>query len=298
MVAILRPPLEENINGTYDYNAEIGVSCTVLSEPWNNPTFNKADCETVFRGQNNSYIVLGRDRPGDLGSGYGGRGHSKDSMIDIVVGRLSAIDARTITNKINPNPFSDASRVYISQKTDADSNFNLPPGKSGTSRARAAIVLKSDDIRIISRNSMKLVTTTDAILSNNERPDANYGVQLISSAGEQELQPIPKGKFLVDELTDLVNQINKLSGIVKAFMEVQRDFNREIAKHTHPTPFYGQPTFLSPQLILSGKTNELGLNFKVDQAITAHNFRMINHKLKYLLSTGGSYINSTFHFLN
>ena len=37
------------------------------------PTLEVAQTENVIMGENNSFIILGRDRPGNLYSGYGGR---------------------------------------------------------------------------------------------------------------------------------------------------------------------------------------------------------------------------------
>ena len=37
------------------------------------PNFNHAECEEVISNSNNSWIVLGRDRPASKTSGYGGR---------------------------------------------------------------------------------------------------------------------------------------------------------------------------------------------------------------------------------
>ena len=44
-----------------------GVGCDVIAEPV--PEYIEAPCETVHRGQNNSFIVLGRDRPASRLSG-------------------------------------------------------------------------------------------------------------------------------------------------------------------------------------------------------------------------------------
>ena len=65
-----------------------GIGCETMVEPV--PEYDKAPCETVFRGQNNSWIVLGRDRPGNRASGYGGQGHTHCGHIDLVVGRGSS----------------------------------------------------------------------------------------------------------------------------------------------------------------------------------------------------------------
>ena len=64
-----------------------GIGCGRLLEPI--PRFNKASCEKVIKGSNNSFIVLGRDRPRSIFSGYGGMGHTAAGHIDLVTGRMS-----------------------------------------------------------------------------------------------------------------------------------------------------------------------------------------------------------------
>ena len=38
------------------------------------PNYNAAPSEAVFEGENNNFIILGRDRPSNLTSGAGGEG--------------------------------------------------------------------------------------------------------------------------------------------------------------------------------------------------------------------------------
>ena len=63
-----------------------GVNCNTIKEPI--PKFIPAACEKIIQGDNNNYIILGRDRPNSLSSGYGGKGNTQAGMIDIVVGRM------------------------------------------------------------------------------------------------------------------------------------------------------------------------------------------------------------------
>ena len=52
------------------------------------PQFIQLDCEDVWEGKNNTYIVLGRDRPGSSTSGYVDT--TQAGAIDIVVGRMGS----------------------------------------------------------------------------------------------------------------------------------------------------------------------------------------------------------------
>ena len=53
------------------------------------PKYDRSDSEVLYQNKNNASIVLGRDRPGNKLSGYGGAGHSSCGAIDLVVGRMS-----------------------------------------------------------------------------------------------------------------------------------------------------------------------------------------------------------------
>ena len=94
----------------------------------------------VARGpDNNSFIVVGNDRPGKLHTGWGGKGHTQSDAIDLVAGMgghcTSEVIPRNKTGasddgteekvKVNPNFFMDSARIYISAKTDVDKNFGL-----------------------------------------------------------------------------------------------------------------------------------------------------------------------------
>jgi len=104
-----------------------GIACDALIEPV--PNFVSAPCEKVISNNNNSWIVLGRDRPSSRLSGYGGRGDTHAASIDLVVGRMG-FEARQVDDLdeqlwVDPSFKKDAARIYMSQKTDIDKNFDL-----------------------------------------------------------------------------------------------------------------------------------------------------------------------------
>jgi hypothetical protein len=121
--------------------------------------------EHVISGRNNTWIVLGRDRPASLGSGYGATGINNAGAIDICVGMMagSKTGAQQISN-VHPNMASDAARIYISAKTDIDENFGLADGKQqklkeGSTKGKSGIGIKADGVRIVARaNGIKLIT--------------------------------------------------------------------------------------------------------------------------------------------
>jgi len=177
------------------------------SEP--TPIFNQAECETVYQGQNNSWIVLGRDRPGPIGSGYGGIGASNASSIDIVVGRTGREGRNVDTNDttiVADNDFkSDSARVYISDRTDLDINFGIVPGRIGNPTGRSGIGIKADNVRIVAREGIKLVTRTDDTNSKGGNTDVILGVDIIAGNDDSDLQPMVKGDNLVQLLRYMVD---------------------------------------------------------------------------------------------
>jgi|694.fasta_scaffold148840_2 hypothetical protein len=280
-------------------NAEQGFQNGVLYEPANNPMFLQSGAEKVIKGQNNTYIVLGRDRPGGLDSGYGSKGHEKAGAIDIVVGRLSSVDATTLNGYVDPSFGADGARIYLSQKTDVDTNFGIAEGRTGSSIALSAVALKADDIRVIARNSLKLVTNTDAFLSTGDRAVLSSGVQLINNADDSELQPIPKGDNLVKAINELLEQVLALNGIVDQFMKAQKIMNDELTNHTHYSPFYGLISSPSPEALPAGITTSLKMLAKVEQQLSFHVVNLMSYRTKYLFaSSTDTYINSSYHYLN
>lgn len=292
-------------------NLPIGYGNTSLDEPNNRVTFNYTTSETVFNGQHNTWIVLGRDRPSGSFSGYGGAGSFKAGAIDIVAGRLSSLDASTFSKEkvVNSNFGADASRVYISQRSDIDDYFNLTDGATGKSKNRAAIAIKSDDVRIIARNTLKLITRTDDVDSNREWTDRLVGVQLIgnNSGSYEDMQPIPKGKNLYNCIYDISSRLHELAGQLLEFMIIQKKFNQAITSHKHfiriGTSLADLPTSegftpnLQP-LPLEGKTTDLQLYSNVEQQI---NFIVNNIEglvNTYLIESSPDYINSKYHKLN
>lgn len=278
--------------------AERGIGNTTIYDPTNTPVFNNTEAEKIIEGRDNTFIVLGRDRPGGMESGYGGLGHSKAGAIDIVVGRVSNLDASTLSGPVNSNTGADAARIYISQKADIDLYYNLVDGKTGQSEALSAIAIKADALRFIARDSLKLVTNTDANLSNGEASYSGYGIQLIANNDDSDMQPIPKGDNLSDALDGLISTIEELNGLVFGFMEIQRDYNNVIAEHTHYSPFYGQESSPSPSTLINGKQTEIQTFVKIEQGLKSHINNLKSWKTKYIYSTGTKYINSTYHYLN
>jgi hypothetical protein len=293
-------PLATNYNdvNTGSINAELGHRGSALFDPSNNPKFNSTTSEKVIEGQDNTWIVFGRDRPGGWNSGYGGMGHVKAGCIDIVTGRLSSVDSRIFRGPVNPSTGADAARLYLSQKADIDTYYSISDGLTGQSMALSAAVLKADAVRIIARDSLKLVTNTDSKLSNGKEAYTGYGVQMIANNDSSDMQPIPKGDNLVNAFDELIEHIQELNGIVMSFLKSQQKFNDSISDHTHFSPFYGQETSLDPFLYVDHKMVLLQQFIQTETGLKFNTNNFEAWKTKYVRSSGSRYINSSYHYLN
>ena len=255
-----------------------------------------------MQGNNNSSIVLGRDRPASKLSGYGGRGNTQSSMIDLVVGRMSYRPIEEAANgepiRVDPNFSIDAARIYISQRTDIDRNFSLASGSVGNAIAKSGIGIKADQVRIIGREGIKLVTRTDVRNSQGAEVLQVHGVDIIAGNDDESLQPITKGGNLASALSRLVHHVDKLNGIVHNMLVIQMSFNRELTHHFHNSPFYGIPTSPSPSVVPSGMRTLSEHLTQVQTALMSHKANLVSFKANYLEQSGGNYINSRYNNVN
>jgi len=227
---------------------EKGTQCSSMAEGI--PKYAAAKCETVVaKGANNAWIVVGRDRPAGRDSGYGGNGASHCGMISLVAGRMGqgASDLGPSANQLwaEPDHRSDAAFIYISQKTDIDENLKLVDGKVGKIEAKSGIAIKADNVRVISRQGIKLVTGTDKKLSTNAASIATYGIDLIAGNNDDDLQPIVKGENLIECLTRFKQELAKLNGIFVGFLKYQLEFNIGTFYHHHITTMPLAPNTMS-----------------------------------------------------
>lgn len=254
----------------------LGLNGDKLIEPV--PQYNKAACEDSINN-GNSWIVLGKDRDGSLNSGYMGATATGASAIDIVVGRGSShkpagkkFGSPPDDNvMVNPNFFTDAARIYVSQKADIDEYFGICETKyepKKRSIARSAIGVKADCVRIIGRNNIKIVTGkglgekapsdgepnsaggkidgpgTISLIAGNyvdghtvtKMPFFKKVDKLVPDFLQERvetLQPIPKGDNLVECIKDIMDQMNALSSLVLANHNGIRELAGATSLHFH-----------------------------------------------------------------
>jgi|10_taG_2_1085330.scaffolds.fasta_scaffold12112_3 hypothetical protein len=205
----------------------------------------------------NAFITLGVDRVSNPFTGFGGRGHSHASAVDICVG-MQAHRAKSYTKDgkeifANPDAKSDAARIYMSQKSNIDSHFQLPAGRKGNTtekEPRSAIALKADTLRFISRENIKLVCRTDQQNSLggecNNADTSRYGIDLIGLATPCEegigLQPLVKGDDLAACLIDILDLLTAVVATFENSVDISADVRDENQAHKHHSPFFGKST--------------------------------------------------------
>lgn len=201
------------------------------------PKFISTSGEKILN-KGNAYFILGNDRPTDIASGYGGKGSTNAAAIDICVG-LGGVSSNS-TKALDRNFGSgkvpgDASRIYISQKSDIDDYMGLATGGDGAegnrSIAKAAIGIVSDDIRLSARRAIKL--TTKSAFSNDSqgyKKNKIFGIDLIAGnheevdqeSGFSYLQPMVKGNNLAMLLSRIQNQIKILNSRETKDIQISR----------------------------------------------------------------------------
>lgn len=294
------------------------------------PFFNRAADEDV-KCHGNSWIVLGKDRDASLkGVSFG----TNNSMIDLVAGRASS--HRPIGNKygsspdkdiaVNPNFYSDAARIYISQRTSIDSHFGLAPAPKDRSVNRSGVGIKADCVRVIGRNSVKIVTGKGIAKGGKDgelnsiggKIDGPGSISLIAGNYTEDstapigkffqkvantltgretrevkvLQPIPKGDNLIECLRDMVDLINQVGALIGENSTEIKRLARIVALHFHDASGgIGLPT--TPSSTVAARSVPVQLkSFKN----LMDNFNKIYNELRieanYLNEDGALYINS------
>jgi len=274
--------IDEKVNQSIRASG-VGTGLTKKVEDY--PEFITAEAEDVISNAN-SYIVLGRDRPSNRLSGYGGIGATGAHSIDLVVGRKAPGAEPNQRVFVDPMFKYDAARLYISERTDIDDNFNITNGSIGPSRNMSAIGLKADAIRIIGdEGGIKLVTKVNEKNTNNQTISKINGIELIAGNNDKDLQPMVKGANLVELLSNILKQINNLNGIIVSLTKSQTVFEAALLAHAHP-PGSPSPVLPAPVAIkLAQNTQQIskGIMQKVNLATAELNFLSTLGK-KYILS--------------
>lgn len=205
------------------------------------PTYNDRPAENLIRGKENTFIIMGRDRPRSETSGEGAKPTTNVGCIQIIagLGGMLAAEVNQLGERVtmNPNPHLDAAKIYITQRaTDIDSKeyFHLAKGNVGHISGRSAIAIKADSVRIIGREGIKIVTSSDTRSGASGLNIANniQGIDLIAGNNDAGLQPMVKGDDLAKVLDNLLELIKDIHSSVSFALEVQTS---QIGALTDPT---------------------------------------------------------------
>jgi hypothetical protein len=293
--------VKRRIKEIAEYN-ELNLGTNNRTIPEAHPRYNKSESERVIEGENNQFIILGRDRPRGLSSGYGGKGNSHCGSIDLVAG-MSGMMARVVDSRGNlvntdKSPELDAARIYISQRTDIDKNFNLADGIVGSPTPRSGIAIKADGVRIVARDGIKLVTGTDTYNSQGVSIDSISGIDLIAGNNDEDMQPLVKGNNMELALREVLELINDLSGIMLAHQKNYAQLLVSLAVHTHiGAPLVGGPT-TPPPLLATQCSSQISSLAKAATDILTLQTNSVKASINYTYPFGDDYINSRYNNTN
>ena len=307
--------LEGYLNQSPELQAEqSGIACGPSIEPV--PMLARAAGDVVLEGTRNSAVVCTVDRPGGLTDGYGGRGATQCGAIDIVAGRMGPYvadrDKAGLPIKVNPNFTVDAARVYVSQKSDIDEYFGLVDGNVGNPAAASAVGIKADEVRIVARGGIKLVTGTDVRNSRDYVVVGTGGIDLIAGNEEDAQQPLVLGDNLVTafvgegvdadwqkgENAGLIGEVEKLRDILYSFLMYQREFNSALASHTHITKFFGTSTYPAFDAMPGVTKALIQETSQTELSIIAHQTSLSAQAASAFSPVVTTYINSAYNTTN
>ncbi len=333
-------PPNASIKPVYDRIQEGGTVNSIPSDsgllhsgtPRKHLTFREALNNSVIQHYG-SYIVMGTDRMGHLGQGAGASGYSNADAVDIVVGRAANLppqkplsglgDLGADDTKVpgppdgfitGPLPTSDAARIYISSKTNLDKSFGLASGKrdphdGSNKHLLSGIALKADNVRMIGRNNIKIVTgrnigftggkeknslggtspqagTISLIGGNYTDKDLKWAGLFSPNGAVQQspyLQPAIKGENLVECLHALFEYVDQTNALFYNLCMIS--MSSEAAEVASP---------LSDPITKASKILALGLKhpFGVEQTFELRAWAL-TQKRKYLEFGGDWHIRSS-----
>jgi len=244
----------------------------------------------------NAYLVFGVDHPEGMASGYGADGDPNCNTIDLVVGRgAGARKGKGLEpySMVDNNMTTDAARIYISQKTNIDTNFALANGSLGNVKGSSAIGIKADGIRIVGREGIKIVTgggrgvrggDTGETSSTGKALKKAPKIDLLAGNNDESLQPILLGTRTVNALAEYNDDIvTQIISSLKTLGTVQSEFYGVIAKAFTWLPPVGAAVQQVQNLINTGVTQPMG------QCRTSAGL----WKQNYLVASGDTYICSS-----
>lgn len=302
-----------------------------LTEPI--PNYEQAPSETVLRGTNNSFIVLGRDRPTHFASGYGAKGATQASRIDLIAGFGASYRHKDGSygppcgeTLLSPNFATDAARLYISQKCDIDKDMALATVPFDSSKGRSAIGLKADEIRLHARGNIKIVTGrgkfhgvgrdgerlsggaineipgTISLIAGNatgKEPLLSFDILDIASIFKKRrraLQPVVKGDNLLECIYDLTEIIMSLRAAIGSNTMLIQKMDTLLGNHFHP---------LAPPVATAPISSYIGITPLIQSKSVSQNLdesmffkKIVAFQDAFLTATEGKKSNPNPRFIN
>lgn len=281
-----------------------GALCTdVPPEKEDNPTRISAEAEKVIsRSKTNAYITIGKDRMGDVYSGFGGKGFPNSNAIDLVVGMGQTTRRRLKKeNAVDPNPFVDSARIYISQRTDLDGHFGITEGEIyplDRSQGVSGAAMKADAILVLGRRNVKIKAGQshgEGFSKGGEKdsfgtnlPDAR--IELIADAP---LEPMVRGDKMLECITGIYNDIQQTRVQVISLIAQVTQLQSALTLHTHVTAGVGGGIAFPSGEIIANTYNQMpklleSLSSNIADMYSATveqvNCTLIANKEKYILS--------------
>ena len=100
--------------------------------------------------------------------------------------------------------------------------------------------MKADNVRIVARHGIKLVTRTDDTYSTGGKNSGEVrGIDIIAGNDDSDLQPMVKGKNIRELLKFIIADYKNMMGYVHDAILAQNKFNSVLANHTHADPLSG-----------------------------------------------------------
>lgn len=246
---------------------------------------------TLYQGQTNSAIIQSTNKK------YGDRGSTGCGDMTLVCG-FGPLDA-TPGMKVVPNNTSDNAKIYITAKGDPDADFGIKAGNIGKAKARSAVVVKADAVRLLSRDGgISIRTGMDTVNSQGGKVESITGIELVAGNRVEDIQPMVKGANLAAAMEKLTDHVDKLNGIVDHLLTTQMNFNESLTHHFHYSPWYGNSTTPSDAVVSKGIKTMVDFLQETKRSLVTHKANLVNFKQTYLMASGDRYINSRWNSVN
>ena len=191
------------------------------------PSLRRRLLDLTLANENNATIWLGVDRPPTDND------YKEDALPNKGKPYSGTIDLTTGRNSRNPNYDTDKSRIYVSSKTKGDTNFGLTEEGflvegdtilEENEEGQAYIVAKSDSIRIIAREDVRIQNqNSNASITMKSNGDIiiHTPEQIKIGSEENADEPLVLGSEFLDFSTRVLEELATLQ--------------ESINKHKHPT---------------------------------------------------------------